>query len=461
MTSKGNLPALSRVVGLSSLVLAFCLAAPPAKSGPTTVTATVTNGQDFDFLAATGSFGVRAYSEQNGAKNATVTPTVVVGGAPVAPIAGPMFGASAPPFPAYYIGAGPPVRVPTGMLSPANNLNGKRNPIYTNLGPTATLLVNSDSGGGGGPRGPNQFNKTRWLPAAGDEVTVTSVTGQYTGEGSASNIGGVRVLSASADAGALPPPPGAAAGFAFDPFFISSSSSLAYAPRLNATLNANAPGVAAGALYWATDSSVFTSDDVYNFTADGAPLDKTLWYLAIDDSGAINSLSDVNVDFVLNPAALNEILFPSSFLAGLGPFSNPATEAALIDAAIDQDVMSALSLSSGALSLSPNFDPFPNGTMFSPVSGGVTYGDGVEAAVEAPEPGTGWLLLPAMALAFTVRRPARAAFLSSTQHSGTAGDGMENAEKLRDQDRSVIHARRKTREASSSIASGAATACTG
>jgi hypothetical protein len=105
-------------------------------AGQTTVTATISNGQDFDFLAAAGSFAVHAYSEQNGAKNATVTPTVVVGGTAVAPIAGPVFGMNAPPFPAYYIGDGAPVYVPTGMLTPPNNLNGRRNPVLTQLGPT-------------------------------------------------------------------------------------------------------------------------------------------------------------------------------------------------------------------------------------------------------------------------------------------------------------------------------------
>jgi hypothetical protein len=391
-----------RAIALAALGLAFAL---PAMAGQTTVTATISNGQDFDFLAAAGSFAVHAYSEQNGAKNATVTPTVVVGGTAVAPIAGPLFGANAPPFPAYYIGDGAPVYVPTGMLTPPNNLNGRRNPVLTQLGPTRALLVNSDSGGGGGAQGPNQFDKTRWLPAAGDQVTITSVTGQYMGQASADNIGGTRVLSASADAGALPPPQGNAAARALDPYSISSGAGpLAYAPKLNGALNANAPGVAAGALWWATDSSVFTSDSVYKFTDDGEPLDKTLWYLAIDDAGAINSLADVNVDFVLNPLALDEITFDPGFLSTIGSFSNPTTEAALIDAAIDQRVENALSLNGGALSLSTDFDPFPSGTTFTPVAGGVTYGDGVEAAVAAPEPSSVLLLLPGAALAARIRR---------------------------------------------------------
>ena len=58
-----NLLVSSRVVALAALGLAFGGNALPAMAGQTTVTATISNGQDFDFLAAAGSFAVHAYSE--------------------------------------------------------------------------------------------------------------------------------------------------------------------------------------------------------------------------------------------------------------------------------------------------------------------------------------------------------------------------------------------------------------
>jgi hypothetical protein len=339
------------------------------------------NPRAFGPLEAAGDFFVRAYSEQNGVKNATVTPTVVVNGAAINPTPPP------PPFnvPGYFVSTdGAPIQVPTGRFM--RTINGRMREIFVPLGPTAGPINKI---------GPGSFDKASWLKVANDQVTIASRTGQYLGDASAFiNPVGQRLLLAGATVSPpLPPRPGAAAGLATDPFFVPSSGSpLLYDPVLNDRIQLETRGISGGALSWAVDSSVFTSDSVDNFVRDGAPLDKTLWFLAIGAQGPIGSRSDVGIDFEINPQALNEITFPSRFLAGLGPFSNAASVAALIDQAVNQAVAAALTPNGNEVDLR-NFDPFPAGTTFSAASGGVQYADGVNAGITgAPEPGT-WLLL--------------------------------------------------------------------
>jgi hypothetical protein len=307
------------------------------------------------------TFSVSAYSEEFGVTNASVTSTVIVNGNNLGSLPANRRG--------YTVDTkGRSISVPTGEFG---MLDGKKYEKVKGLGPTARLVSNSGS--------PN-FLKS-WLKIADDEAEITSKTGNYVGDGAAFiNAMGERLLYAAASYdGQHPPNPGSAAGQAGDPFFIPSGSPLIYDPILNDSIQLDA-GESGGAISWASDSSVFTSDNMDNFVQDGAPLDQTLWYLTLGGQGPIASTSDVGIDFELNPLALNEIAFPSSFLAGLGSYSDATSEAALIDQAIDQTVAAALTLNGNEVDLS-GFDPFPTGTTFSAISGGVEYADGVDAGI--------------------------------------------------------------------------------
>jgi hypothetical protein len=351
------------------------------------VQATLANGRAFDALAAGGDFTVSAYSEQNGVKNATVTPTVVVNGTAINPLLPPRrFN-----VPGYFVSTnGAPIQVPTGRFTPPNII-GKRREILEPLGPTARLVNNI---------GPGSFDKSLWLKRANDQVTIASRTGQYLGDASAFiNPVGQRLIYASATVfPPLPPPNGSAAGLAVDPFSVPSGSAYTYDPSLSDNIQLG-PGLSGGAVVWATDSSVFTSDTVDNFGNDGAPLDQTLWFLALGTESSTNSTSNLGIDFELNPLALKEINLPSSFLAGLGSYSDPTSEAALIDQAIDGAVAKALTQNGSEVDLN-GFDPFPAGTTFTAANGGVVYADGVDAGVVGtPEPST-WILLATGSLGF-------------------------------------------------------------
>jgi hypothetical protein len=373
--------AASRLVAPTALALSFCLAARLAEA-TAIVQATLANGEQFDTLAAVGDFSVKSFSQQGTAKNVTRTPTFISNGVPIA--AGPTT------YMTSMTGAAIPVR--TGVDS-------KGNPTYTNFGQTFVILA---------PNGRSNIAKGS-LKIRNDEVGVLSSTGSFTGEGAAV-VGGAGMRSILAEAERFDPnsPPGAAAGQAVDPFTVTASGSpLAYAPTIGGTVQLDAANESGGALYWAADSFTFTSDSIENFADDGTPLNDTLWYLSLGADEPTNSLSDMEIDFELDPLALQEIIFPSSFLASLGAYSDPTTEAALIDKAIDKTVASALSLTGDTVSLPSGFDPFPTGTTFSPEGGSVQYADGVDAGITAPEPGTGPLLiagLAGLALALVTRR---------------------------------------------------------
>jgi hypothetical protein len=248
------------------------------------------------------------------------------------------------------------------------------------------------------------------LTARGDNVTVTSTSGNYSGQAAAFiSSGGVRGISADATTSAAPPPAGNAAARAYDPFEIPSGSSYVYDPTITATVELDSPDASGGIAAFAVDSSVFTTDSVDNFTADGTPLNDTLWYLSVGGDTPTTSTSDVLVDFELNPLALNEIMFPSSFLASIGPYSDTDSEALLIDQALDQSIASQLALNGDAVDLN-GVDPFPTGTMFQAISGGVEYADDVDAVVSAaPEPASLVLLSGSLVILAGSRRVSKSA----------------------------------------------------
>src|SRR5262249_2106148 len=86
------------------------------------------------------------------------------------------------------------------------------------------------------------------------------------------------------------------------------------------------------------------------------------------------------------------IIFPSSFISGLGSFSTTAQEIALIDQAMDNTIMSDESFAGNTDTLT-DVDPFPAGTMFSPAINNEEYNFGVDAEISVPEPASAVCLL--------------------------------------------------------------------
>jgi hypothetical protein len=100
------------------------------------------------------------------------------------------------------------------------------------------------------------------------------------------------------------------------------------------------------------------------------------------------------VDFELNPLALTELLFPSSYLLGLPGFTLSLSSdelALLISDDIEKRIGQALAFSDGVVTLDAPL--FPAGTMFQAVQGGVVFATAATAVLTAvPEPGCLWLL---------------------------------------------------------------------
>lgn len=333
---------------------------------------------------STGGFmNVAAYSDEQGfGQNVDVSSNVVFGGVKqIAPGQ-------------YRTGTGltsQTIFVPNGQMK--LNLSGTRLiPDGSFLGPVAQ----NTSGTG------LAFSKSK-LSVMGDTDSITSQTAGWIGMGSVTNTSvpgkGKYTVSASALAGEFM---GHSAGLAGDPIDIPSGS-YNYDPDINVTVDID-PGEAGDARVYAVDGSTFSTDDVENFQADGEPLQNALWSLVMGGTSPSSSSSSVDVDFELNPAALNEITFPSSYLADLGSYSNQTQEAQLIDQSMDTEIMSDETFA-GDVDTLTDVDPFPSGTMFSPATNNEEYNDGVDAAIEAPEPGA--LSLVAAGAGLCLRRNKR------------------------------------------------------
>jgi hypothetical protein len=237
----------------------------------------------------------------------------------------------------------------------------------------------------------------------GDNVTLTSTSGAYSATAKAFvSSGGVRGILA--DATGTPPPGGRSAARAFDPIDIPSGTAFSYSPTISATVQLGSAGIDGGFAYFAVDSSVFTSDTVDNYVQDGAPFDGSLWYLTVGGDSPTASTSDAQVDFQLNPLALNEIQLPTSFIASLGPFTDTDSEVLLIDSAIDQSIGSQLTLNGNTVGLD-NVNVFPTGTTFGAINGGVEYAEDVDAALTtAPEPASLVILATGLLACAAMRR---------------------------------------------------------
>lgn len=340
-----------------------------------TVRANLEDGGLSGAVAGTGTMNVAAYSEEMGVINASTSAGTRIGGVTT------QFGAGgAASGPGNYLSTKGRFTVPTGRASP-------KFAFYKNA--VTPIIVNS----GGSPVNASKS----WLATSGDQYFANSSTGEYSGSGTAyaytsKKTGSLMrgLVATASQIGALPPPPGDAAGYASDPFGVTSGS-YTYDPVLDASITLDNPYVSGGLDCFATDGSVFTSDSMDNFDADGAPLADTLWSVSIGGSTPTTSVGSVYVDFELNPVALKEISFSSAFLSPLGSYSDQASEAALIDHAMDAIIEGELSVSGDEIDLS-NAEFFPDGTTYSPLSNGEEYEDGVAAdIIGVPLPRSVWM----------------------------------------------------------------------
>jgi hypothetical protein len=220
--------------------------------------------------------------------------------------------------------AGPSINVLTGVVgqNQVQMLYGdkaKSSPRSVSYGPTIST---------------GKLNKAG-LTLNGDNVTITSTSGMYTAQAGAFRATPKGDIFAKTSISGTPPPTGQAAAQAIDPFEVPSGSANAYDPAVSASVELDPPNVAGGFAAFAVDSSVFTSDSLDNYMDDGSPLNQTLWYLSVGGDTPTTSTNALLVNFQLNPLARNEIQFSSSFLASLGTYTDAASEAVLINQAID------------------------------------------------------------------------------------------------------------------------------
>jgi hypothetical protein len=238
------------------------------------------------------------------------------------------------------------------------------------------------------------------IKQASDIQTQFSVTGTYQGSGNQFQSPSGRYIAALAftNSTAAKPPAGAAAGAAYDPILVPGGAMYSYSPMVDASFQLGDVSESGGVDMYAVDSTVFTSDDLSNFLNDGSPFDETLWHLNLAANGPVTDPSNVSVDFELNPLALAEIIFPTSYLVSLPGYSMSLTDAQiaeLIDAAVDGAATEALSLVGDTVQLQ-NFSPFPAGTSYAPTKS-AEYAEGVDAGLTTvPEPSSILLLAGAI-----------------------------------------------------------------
>jgi hypothetical protein len=135
-----------------------------------------------------------------------------------------------------------------------------------------------------------------------------------------------------------------------------------------------------------------------------------LWHLDLLADGPVSSPSQLVIEFDLNPLALSEISFPTSFLTTLPGYSgslSPLELAALIDDAIKAQILAAFSVDATGMASLADYSLFPDGTMYSPAAAEVVYGDGVNAGIQnVPEPPmTSLLFIGLIAIVALSRRP--------------------------------------------------------
>jgi hypothetical protein len=372
-------------IAVSGMLLATCLVANPdrAQAGAM-VTADILTPAPFAALGTKNTTELRAYSQTAGLTNNDFFGDLTSGGMAVNP-------------------------APNGaVLAKIQNISVMGKNGVTAYAPVVGLA--------------NQPKAN--IKQAGDIQSLFSLTGVYTGSGNQFQQPSGRFLAALGfTTGVGKPPPGAAAGAAFDPVTVPSGSILPYAPTIGATMQLGDANISGGLDVYAVDSTVFTSANVADFLNDGSPFADTLWHLNLAADGPLGGTSDVGVDFELNPLALQEIAFPSSYLFSLPGYSPSLSDqkvAMLIDSAVDSAIVGALGFAGGNVSL-PDFAPFPAGTQYVTTSD-VEYAQGVDAGLDVvPEPGSTSLLASGLLVFFGLRRfrqkSNEVAAIGGTQHS--------------------------------------------
>ncbi|HUO08187.1 MAG TPA: PEP-CTERM sorting domain-containing protein [Phycisphaerae bacterium] len=383
-------------------VISACMLGAAASSamGANATAQMVVTGFDDNFgnLRVNGTTAVYGYSSQNQLENSTLTPVVIIGGTaqnvaaaqPAANMGG------------YYTGTLPGTggQNPNAAGTWFDRSRGQNNP-YRAL-PTISLQTANVGTTNGLSKGLLNKTTTPYDDTKTDQYTLTSTTLAFEGQGSSyvNSTGNKReyaMASGTVPAGGR----GSAFGKSTDPLSISSGSSYIYNPTITGSAHSDA-NCDAGFDAEAGDSSVFSTYDPNAAGLDAPPLAETLWYLAAEANGGTST----KITFVLNPLALNEITFPSSFIASLPPFSNAAQEAALISQAVVNSLALQGTFSAGAMDFN-NASLFPAGTTYQAISGGVQYVDASDAFVagtEVPEPATGVMLMGFVGAAVVRRR---------------------------------------------------------
>jgi len=230
-------------------------------------------------------------------------------------------------------------------------------------------------------------------PAAGQTLNVNSRSGAFLGSarsygpnaGNGNVVGNISAVALKFDDNAK----GAAASESLDPLGVAQGVAVDYDPEVSASLQVDGPNTIAGVGIYATDSYVFSQDDLSNFVDDGAPMSQTLWSIAMSAANVINSKSNVGVSFTLNPQALSEITLPLAYIQGLPGYSSSWSGTQLlsaVDANITGAITGALTVNGGVATLT-DFDPFPEDTTFTANSANELFADGADAGLATvPQP---------------------------------------------------------------------------
>ena len=337
---------------------------------------------------------------------------------------------------AFSLTKGPPMVTNQNVTT---SLTGQANPTFIRLPAFATGTYIAVPKGGGqkgynfvGPpaimtggtripfRNPQGFGQAKSnIAVAGNSQTIISQTGIFIGGSGQFNVAGKKYIAA----GAAGIGSGTAAGSAYDPYSVTPGNTYGYAPEIDVHLDP-ATGETGGVHVFAVDTN--SAADIDSFDQDGEPVSEDLWTLDItEDKSGIPV-----VDFELNPnnPADSEIQFALPYLQSVDPtdcMSDPNCEVddiMSVDNAIDQSEDAAIEaafLDSGGDDVLNNFSLFGefnnNGVMtddasYTPAcadpncSLSVEYGDGVDAGLDAPEPGTLTLFGAALAAFATIRR---------------------------------------------------------
>ncbi len=173
--------------------------------------------------------------------------------------------------------------------------------------------------------------------------------------------------------------PGPSSGF-FPLNYVDSSGVAHHEYPIDATLSTN-PGEFAAVEFMAIDSRFEPNP------ANVGDPSNYLWNLTIAANGPLNSVSDLNISFQINPLATKAGGGSADILTDAS--GNPLSPGSVLS-----QVLGALTVADGTATLA-SVDPFPVGTEYHvPFGTTITYGVADGAAITAvPEPASAGLLL--------------------------------------------------------------------